>query len=582
MHNSRKPERTIHIAPSGSASLVKSSKKIQSIPKELHHCIQHVRTSLNNLSQEIELHVNSKKDLKINNEGTCDASGGEDGLLAIRTCKSREDKLPPIGTDIHVVDILNPKTPQKLYYVNMFNDSQVSSEHDSTDSSSSSSSEGFLPPNQSASTQPLRHLVDHHYTKNVNVQNEIDEPLDTVRSRSCSPPVVKVSGQQQRPLKEFSVKVIKLPQSIITSSRNTSVHTSEHTNEIHEDGNLISNERGESNRTTSNVENEISIVEPTTATSRNELLCEESIEFGAVSCTEANNGISEIVQDDLDQSTVDCNDHLQDVVEAADNGNSKEMHMASSERNCEAVSLPGSKNEDDDELAHKESKEKVQTDSDTECEGNVESDKPDQPITVTISNKDNIKKHSKKIKSEKYVVSSSENETNVDTEKSTGKRSKRSHKNGFQNITITKNKSNKHTALSGSDHEEISRDFLPHKGIKPEKVAESPQSNSCTIISSSSEHEETEMHERKKFVEVQRPASAASTAKQISPSSSGHSVTPKRSHETHNLVSHTKEIAEEKPTSVKRKLNMTEEVVTEGMDAKRHAPKYKLRSKGNS
>ena len=558
----------------------------------------------------MELYGNSKKVLNVNNEDVCDASGDEEGILAIRTCKSREDRLPPIDTvpNIHVVDILNPKTPQKLYYTNVFDNSYVNSEHDacSTDSSSSSSSEGFVPPNHSASKNslPLSHLVDHQYTKSVNVEYEIVKPSDTMRSRSCSPPVVKVSGQQQRPLKEFSVKVVKLPQSVITSSRNTNaidpihygIHSSEQTKEICEGSNLISNEDmeiAESTRPTSDVNNQRD--EVLAGQSTNELLCDERVEFGAVSCTEANS-ISKNVQDEKDDSlsTMDCDDdYLQNVAEVPDYANSEEMHLPAFQKDCEAksqkaISSPSSKHEDDDELAHKENyqenfakqhaREVKNANSDTECEENVELAKTLNAIT---SSKDTSTKHSKKIKSEKYVVSScSESEIHIHSEKSTHKRSIKRHKSGFQNNASSKS--------NGSPASE--REKSLHEGIKSEKVGalpNSPQSNSYTIMSSCSEHEETKMHKRKKSPMVNRnkiPASVANTDKQLMSSSSEHSFTPKHSHEIDYSVSHTKESKHksttEKPISVKRKLDMTEEVITEGVGVKGHTAKYKLRSKG--
>ena len=619
MHNSRKPERTIHIAPCGSASLVKSSQKTHSIPKELHHSIQHVRTSLNNLNREMELFVNSKKDLKINNGDICDASGDEEGILAIRTCKSREDRLPPIDTvsNIHIVDILNPKTPQTLYYTNIFN---VSSEQDTTDGSSSSSSEGFLPPNQSASKKPLplTHLVDHQYTKSVNVEDEIAKPSDTVKSRSHSPPVVKVSGQQQRSLKEFSVKVVKLPQSVITSRNTDSTHhgiyNSEHIKEICKGDNLISNEDMEMVQSASDVNNQRDEVltehsaEPTTG---DELLCEESVEFGTVSCTEADNGISKDTQDEKDDhyslSTMDCDDdyNLQNVAEVTDYGNSKEMHLPSFQRDCAceakskiAISSPNSNYENDDEFGHEESvnyqenfskqhtskvKSTALPNSDTECKESVEFEKT---LTATTSSKDTIKKHSKKVKSEKYVVSScSEGETHIHSEKSTRKRSIKQHKSGFQNNTSSKSNSNiVRTGSSDSQHEEFPENFSLREIIKSEEVCvlpNPPQSNRCMIISSCSEHEETEMRKRKKSPKDIKNKIPAFAAKQSMSSSSEHSFSLKHSHGTDNSVSHTK-ITTETPISVKRKLNMTEEVITEGVGGKGHATKYKLRSKGNN
>ena len=639
MYNSRKPERTIHIAPCGSASLVKSSQKIQSIPKELHHSIQHVRTSLSSLNQEIELYVNSKKDLKINSQDVCDGSGDEEGILAIRTCKSREDRLPPIdtATDVHVVDILNPKTPQKLYYTNVFDNSNVNSEQDicNTDSSSSSSSEGFVPPNQSESKNslPLTHLVDHQYTRSVNVEHEAVKPSDTdhqytrsvnveyeavkpsdtVRSKSCSPPVVKVSGQQQRSLKEFSVKVVKLPQSVITS-RNTNtvdpIHHGIHSAEQVSEGDLISNEITESSRAASDINRQDEVLPDEPITS-NQLLCDESI----VSCTEADTNICNNVQDEKDDldhhslSIMDCgDDHLQNV---ADCGTSKETHLPAFQKNCEAksektISSPSYKDEDDERVNYQENfikqhpsiiknvnsdatnsdpansnttnSDPVNSDpvnSDTEYKGNVELEKA---LTTTSSSKRTIAKH-KKVKSEEFVVSScSETEAHIHSENSPRKKSIKRHKSVFK---INADKS-KISSQSGSEREEFSENVSLHGSVKSGAWQNSPQSNSCTIISSCSEHEQTKMHKRKKSPKVNRnkiPSSAVSTDKIMS-SSSEHGFTPKRSHETDFSVSH--KVKTEKPISVKRKLSMTEEVTTEGTDIKEPTAKYKLRSKGNS
>ena len=554
----RKPERTIHIAPCGSASLVKSSQKTQSIPKQLHHSIQHVRTSLNNLNQEMDLYINSQKDLKIGSEDMCDASGDEEGILAIRTCKSREDKLPPIDTlsNVHIVDIFDPKTPQKLYYVNIFN-----SDHDSCDSSSNSSSEGYLPSKQSVSKKALAltHLVDHQYTKS---ENTTINPSVTMRSRSCSPSSVKVAGQQQRPLKDFSVKVTKLPQSLI-ASRNTnivdSMHSSDETNESNVSNNLISIKDAERAEISIFASNALNIEQGSKPTATNELLWEGNIEIDAFSYTEDTSSITQNVQEETDDlsghslSPMDCDNHMQNVTEVGYHGNLKKQPLPEVQKDSGAniniaISLPISRHEDDDpykeSITDKEN-DVNKIDNNTALSGSDAECKVDSKLenSKTTSHKHIVKKASKQVKSEKYVLSScSENETNVDSEKLERKRKQERKK-----ITSSKGENNVQTTLL-------------HKGIKAEKTdaLNSSQSNKHTVTSSLEQDTET------------------STVLHFSEPSHD----PTYSDKTDCLESCAKQNDAGKPLLVKRKLNMTEETIIEGMDAKGDMPKYKLRSKG--
>ena len=553
--------------------MVKSSQKIQVIPKQLHHSIQHVRTSLNNLNQEIELYINSQKDLKISSEDICDASGDEEGILAVRTCKSREDKLPPIDTssNVHIVDIFDPKTPQKLYYVNMFN-----SEHDSSDSSSNSSSEGYLPSKQSVSTKSLvsTHLVDHQYTKS---EDKILKLSVTMRSRSCSPPSIKVAGQQQRPLKDFSVKVTKLPQSFI-ASRNTnildSVHSSDETNESYVDSNLFSiegTEKAETSRVASDALNQKHKEQSSKLTATNELLCEENIEIDTLSYTKDSNSISQNVQaeaaDDLSGhslSLMDCDNHIRNVTDSESHSNLKKQSLPEFQKDSKAninmaISSPSSKHEDDDNLPYKEGiayKENNANEIDNTALFN-----PDEASSKleTTSRKDIVKKSSKRVKSEKYVLSScSENETNIDSEKLEHKRKQERKK-----ISSSKGKSNVHTTSL-------------HNGIKTVRTdtLNLSQGNKRTMTSSL-EQKDTKMHEKKGTPrdEFSGPSPGATVL-----SSSELSHDPKCSRETDCSESCVKQNDAEKPMLVKRKLNMTDE--PEGMGVKEDMHKYKLRSKG--
>lgn len=618
IHNFRKPARTIHIDPCGSASLVKNSQKIQSIPKELHHSIQHVRTSLSNLNQELELYVTSKEDLHNNNEDICDASGDEEGILAIRTCKSQEDRFPPIGNvpDIHVVNILNPKTPQKLYYT--FDYSCVNTEHDTTDSSSTSSSEGFVPPSQSTSTKhsAVIPVANHQDTDNLSVESKTVKSSGTVRSRSCSPQPTKVLVQQQKPLKELSVNVVKLPHSVI-ASRNTNVIdpafqgilSSDETSKIHTFGNLVSSEDmecTESNIPTPDIQNQRLLTEQTTKpTTGNDLLCEES-EYDAVSCVASDNNTP--------KNEKDANNGLDDYskAEVGVYSSLKETHSPGLQMDYKGksnvdISLCSSKQEENsDKLTYKESNDHQENpskqspskiknvalpDSETECEENV---KLEETLTVSTRSKKTDKKHSKKVKSEKYVVSPcSENETGILPKKPMPKPSTKHHKSSFHNHTSSRSKSNMPTVSSGSEREECSKNVSLCEDVKSEHENSCALENASQSILSYSDHEETVTIEMSKVHTGKSPTSPTSTftiTTKHNTSSPEQSCTSRHEysrHQTDYSVSITNKSEDKtrvvKPSVVKRKLNMTDcskEDVTEVNDTKRHATKYKLRSKG--
>lgn len=625
MHNFRKPTRTIHIDSYGSASLVKDSHQVQSIPKELHQSIQHVRISINNLKQQLELYVDSKEDLQHNGEYSCDASGDEEGILAFRTCKSREDKMPPIDSvsNVHVVDIFNPKTPQRLYYTS-FDYSNVNNDHDTTDSSSSSSSEGFVPPKQSASAKSsavkssaVTPLSNHQDT--LNVDNKMADSSGTVRSRSCSPHGIKVSGQQQRPLKDFSVDVIKLPIDVVTSSRNTNVTdsvqhgilSSDEASQIHTAGTLTGEDMessmssGDTECAESNIQSQSNAIiteQSTEPTTGNDLLCEENIEVGVVSCTQADNNTSkdnlDDMKDDLDyySLSVDCDDHLQEVAEMAVDTTSPTLQNDTKGKSNIATSLSSSSHGDDDELSFKRSKSSRENLSSKLASSHVATE-----LEETLTGTARSKKHVKNFKSEEYVMSScSENEAESHSKSSMPKTKSKQYKSSLENHIGSEVKNNIRTkskintlcsASSESEHEELCKDVSPCKGIKSEKspLQNTPQSNSCTIISSCSEHEETN---RKKLPKVSRSkrsistcatsTSASSTAKQVV-LSSPENITLIDQHQTEAVSKNEDKIATQKLISAKRKLNMTDcsEVVTES-SPKKHATKYKLRSKGNS
>jgi len=590
--------------------LVKSSQKVQSIPKELHHSVQCVRTSLYDLNRELELYVNSKEEIQNRDEDLYDASGDDEGILAVRTCKS-PSKLPCIGTfsNVHVVDIANPKTPQNLYYTFVNN-----SEYDTTDSATSSS-EGFLPPKQSTSTKylALTPLSD----QDTKVENKSVIPVkesSTVRSRSSSPQATKVSGQQQKPLKEFSVKVIKLPPSVITSSRNANVINSAHLSSDGMDNvctadDLMPSEdmecTGIDQANTVHTEQNTDVYAPKT---EKDLLFEE----GAVSCKETDNNASESVQIAKDDNSI-FDDHLQDVAEVAVYGTSEENQTSNAilQKDCsnKSTSVPDSDFKDNlDELACKESSSKCQKNhskrhgskiksskyvvsshSETECGENIE---PENPM-LTSSTKSTVKNNDKKIKSEKVVVlSCSENETNaVHPEKSLIKKSNKRQKSGYQSFTGRKGKSNMCITSSGSEHDEVSKKLEPSVGINFEKGS-SLQNTNDSIVLSCYKHEETP-HSRKKSHTAQRNKistcatnTSFATSKQIAPSSPEQSFTQNCSpsqKQTNALVSHENK-ATDKLISVKRKLFMhesSEKLATEDNDLKGFTAKYKLRSKGN-
>ena len=612
--NYRKPARTIHIDPCGSASLVKNSQKVQSIPKELHHSIQHVRTSLYNFNRELELYVNSKEDTQNNADDICDMSGDEEGILAIRTCKSHEDRLPPIGTvpDIHVVNILNPKTPQKLYYTSQFNYAYVNGEHDTTDSSSTSSSEGFVPPCQSANTKYLS-VTDHQYTSNSNVKSKTAEPSGTVKSRSCSPQPIKILGQQQGPLKQCSVNIVKLPPSIITS-KNTNVTepvqhgtlSSDEFSDVHMDGNLISMEGKEcaqSNTASFNIRNQENLTKQRTKpTTRSDVLCKKDIKLHEVSCIESDISTfknEKDVEDDLDHCTLpnDCDDYLhEEVIVEVDivHSNVRESYSPPLQVDCDSessltVSLPKSKQEGSgDELTHKENSDHPESPSkqhaseiksvalphsDTECE-----DVEPKILPVSTSNKDTFKKHSKKIKSEKYVVSScSENETDVVTEKPIPKPITKQSKSRVYHHTSYKHKSNTSIPLSGPDLEEHYNNVSP---------CESDKDNASQSILSCPGQEEIEIQTTPR-IHNEIPVSSAT----VEQTTSSQGFTSKHEHlqqQADYSVNITSEIDDKtkikKSSSVRRKLNIAEcskEMAIEETDDKRHVNKYKLRSKGS-
>lgn len=612
VYNYRKPAKTIHIDPCGSASLVKNSQKVQSIPKELHHSIQHVRTSLYNLNQELDLYVNSKEDVQNNADDICDVSGDEEGILAIRTCKSQEDRLPPIGTvsDIHVVNILNPKTPQKLYYTSQFNYAYVNSEHDTTDSSSStSSSEGFVPPHQSTNTKYLS-VTDSQATNNSKVEGKTLEPSGSVKSRSCSPQPVKVSGQPQGPLKQCSINIVKLPSSIVTS-RNTNViepihHgmlSSDELNDVQVDCNLISMEGtgcAKLNAPSLNIHNPGILTEQRTEpTASSDLLCKEDMKLDEVSCMESDISTAKNTkdaEDDLDHCILptDCDDyiHSEDNVEVV-HSDIRETHSPPLQEDCDGdssliVSVPNSKQEgSSDKPTYKESnpekpskqhassvKNVALPHSDTECE-----DVEPETLAVSTSNKDTVKKHSKKIKSEKYVVSScSENETDILSDKPMPKPNTKQHTRRAHHHTSSKHKGNISMPVSSPDLEECSSNMSPCEG---------DIDNPSQSILSCLEHEETEIQTTPKVYTDKIHISGA-VAKQTTSSSIEQSFTTKHEHLQGHSLNITNEIDDKtrmnKSNSVRRKLNMAEcskEKATKETDDKKQATKYKLRSKGS-
>jgi len=268
----RKPQRTLHIDPHGSASLVKNTKDVHRVPKQLLQCSQRVKESIANFDKELKCFTedssHNKKPTGLSHYKTL----GENGMLSIRTCKSIEDRLPPIdGTSgVHTVDVFCPKTPQRLYFTPVDNSAIVDSD-DST-SVSSSSSEGFLPNSSttastrsSSRNKPVAVVGVHNpadqasinhkeitvvIIPNLNSQNESLQSIENqslqsienqmvspqtnstltgsldANSRSCSPLTIKESNQQ-KPLKDFSLRVVKLPQSMLGGSYlNTSLQNS--------------------------------------------------------------------------------------------------------------------------------------------------------------------------------------------------------------------------------------------------------------------------------------------------------------------------------------------------------------------
>ena len=588
---------------------MKHSQKVHSIPKKLHHAIQHVRASLCNLNQELELYCNSKEDLHNNHEDVCDASGDEEGILAIRTCKSLEDRLIPINKtsqDVHVVDILNPKTPQKLYYTSF--DYPSSSEHDT-----SSSSEEFLPPSCSTGTKSLALAPLSGQDSNIlNMENNtvISPPSTTAGSRSCSPQPTKVSGQQQKPLKDFSVNVYKLPQSIIASSRNANAIDTVHqgilisgkTSEVHTADNLSSEDMGctELSRASVVSDDQRNLKQETYMSKEEKhLLCEESIQVSAVS----KNSCLEKSQDAADR--LDCyafSSDFDDPDPLPINRNEKEPQpqMLPPLKDCEnksivPVSLPSSDNESNDnepvhnkgssyqkKISKQYKKNNTLSHSETECEENAQVEN----LTVTSNSRDTSKKRGKKIKSKEYVSSScSENEAN--SKKPFSKKGSKHQRTGLQNV-----------ASSSSELEEFS---LLHKGIQSENsdALQNAMHSNTSIISSCSEHEEIEkaacpknspkVHDNKisptHAVSTSSTTTTVVTAKQITASPPKHSFTPKQRHSPQQAASsvsfarESENMTTKKLASVKKKLCMDDcsEAAKEDSDVKGH---YKLRSKG--
>ena len=230
------------------------------VPKQLLQCSQRVKESIANLDKELKCF---SEDLSSQNKKPASLSHynilGENGMLSIRTCKSTEDRLPPIdGTSgVHTVDVFCPKTPQRLYFTPV--DNSVVVDSDDSTSSSSSSSDGFLPDPSNASTttsttrsrnrnkpvtvvsvpdpDPDQDSTDHKGVTVViipdlsgqseslqNIENQkVTLQTDTLLNESsntnssCSPLTSKESNQQ-KPLKDFSLKVVKLPQSMLGGS----------------------------------------------------------------------------------------------------------------------------------------------------------------------------------------------------------------------------------------------------------------------------------------------------------------------------------------------------------------------------
>ena len=224
-------------------------------------CSQRVKESIANFDKELKYFSGdsssqNKKPASLSYYNNL----GENGMLSIRTCKSTEDRLPPIDgiLGVHTVDVFCPKTPQRLYFTPEPVDNSVVADSDDSTSASSSSSEGFLPnlTNTSATTvirsssrnKPVTVVgvpdpadldsTDHKgvtvvIIPDLNSQNEsiqsnesqtVTPQTDTMlngslnaNSRSCSPLTIKESNQQ-KPLKDFSLKVVKLPQSMLGGS----------------------------------------------------------------------------------------------------------------------------------------------------------------------------------------------------------------------------------------------------------------------------------------------------------------------------------------------------------------------------
>ena len=255
----RKPKRTIHIDPHGSASLITTSKDVRPVSKQVLQCSQRVKESINNLDKQLK---GFSEDLPSRTKQPASLSHynmfGENGMLSMRTCKSTEDRLPPVdgGSGVHRVDIFCPKTPQKLYFTPVEN--PVVLDSDDSTSASTSSSDGFLP-NSSTTTGTIRSssrnkpvtIVSPHSAEQDSTNDKLvtvvilpdlidqNEPLQNIEnpkvadtvlnessnatSRSCSPLTIK-DPSQHKPLNNFSLKVVKLSQSMLGGSNVTNIH----------------------------------------------------------------------------------------------------------------------------------------------------------------------------------------------------------------------------------------------------------------------------------------------------------------------------------------------------------------------
>jgi len=386
---------------------------------------------------------------------------GENGMLSIRTCKSTEDRIPSIGgtSEVHTVDVFCPKTPQRLYFTPEPVDNSVVVDSDDSTSASSSSSEGFLPnlTNTSATTvirsssrnkpvtvvgvpDPANHdstdhkgvtvviipdLNNQHESiqsiENQTVTPQMDAMLNgslNANSRSCSPLTIKESNQQ-KPLKDFSLKVVKLPQSMLggsylsTSLQNSPTEAKFVNDEEKKESPVQQIDHTEATSVHHNAKpQQDATTDSTTETdslqNSNTMFSTEDVETDPVSNKDVQDRVDPLCNEDVqDNSSVTTNDDCNASPYNSDSHVAVSTHFHSTEDQCKP-----STNSD---------KEDPKEPEDSSCSNNC---KPTS--SSALQSKPNKTKH-KTYKSMEFITSSFSEQEDTFTNTETHKDSKQAH-----------------------------------------------------------------------------------------------------------------------------------------------------------